>query len=103
MHSHTDTPKPSTSPYTLRLDDALREALEQEAALEERPAAQLASRAIRQMVETKAAKRATIQAAVEEADKGAFISEQAMDAWIDSWDSEHELPMPSADITPPTT
>lgn len=91
-----------SSPYTLRLDDSLREALEKEAALEERPAAQLASRAIRNMVETKLAKRAAITAALEEADGGAFISQEAMNAWVDSWDTDDELPIPTADV-PATT
>lgn len=89
-----------TSPYTLRLDDELRQALEHEAELEDRPAAQLAARAIRTMLEAKAAKRQAIDAALEEAAKGAFISENAMNAWVDSWDSENELPMPEADILP---
>ena len=52
------------------------------------------------MIETKAAKRQAIDAALEEAAKGAFISEDAMNAWIESWDCENELPMPEADILP---
>lgn len=101
MTSHMDRPKLPTSPYTFRLDDSLREALEQEAVLEERPTAQLASRAIRDMVEAKRAKRAAIDAALLEADKGAFISQEAMNAWIDSWDTDDELPIPAADVVPP--
>jgi predicted transcriptional regulator len=89
-----------TSPYTLRLDDELRKALEKEAVLEDRPAAQLATRAIRSMLEAKAAKRAAIEAALEDAERGAFISQETMNAWIDSWDSENELPMPEADEVP---
>ena len=42
----------STSPYTIRLDDTLKKALEYEAALDERPPAQLAVRAIRAMLES---------------------------------------------------
>lgn len=41
-------------------------------------------------------KRAAIEAAVEEADKGRFISSEAMNAWIDSWDTDEELPVPTA-------
>ena len=35
-----------------------------------------------------------------EADKGAFISQEAMMRWMDSWndDGEPELPMPEPDI-----
>ena len=88
-----------TSPYTLRLDDDLRRSLEYEAELEDRPAAQLAMRAIRSMVEARAAKRRAIDAALQAADQGAFISQDAMNQWIDSWGSDDELPMPKPDIT----
>ncbi|MBO9467973.1 hypothetical protein J7443_22265 [Tropicibacter sp. R15_0] len=89
-----------TSPYSIRLDDELRKSLEREAEIEDRPPAQLAVRAIRSMLEAKAAKREAIEAALQQADEGRFISSEAMTDWIDSWDSEDELPMPAADITP---
>jgi predicted transcriptional regulator len=87
-----------TTPYSIRLDDDLRKSLEKEAEFEDRPPAQLVVRAIRSMLEAKAAKRAAIDSALEEADQGKFISADAMNAWIDSWDSENELPAPKADI-----
>lgn len=90
----------TNSPYTIRLDETLKKALEYEAALEERPPAQLAVRAIRAMVQARQAKRDAITAALQEADKGRFISSDAMMAWIDSWDSQDEGPEPSADIEP---
>lgn len=89
-----------TAPYSIRLDDALRQSLEREAEIEERPPAQLAVRAIRSMLEAKAAKRAVIEAALEQADRGKFISAEAMNDWIDSWDTEDEVSAPKADITP---
>ena len=90
----------STSPYTIRIDDDLKKALEKEAALEDRPPAQLAARAIRAMVEARAAKRAAIEAALAEADEGQFISEDAMMAWVDSWDRDEERPEPKAETDP---
>ncbi|MGB0695444.1 MAG: CopG family ribbon-helix-helix protein [Rhodospirillaceae bacterium] len=87
----------TTTPYTLRLDNELREALEHEAQLEERPAAQLAARAIRSFVDSKAAKRAAIDAALAEAERGEFITQEAMNRWIDSWGTEEELPMPDVE------
>ena len=89
-----------TAPYSIRLDEALRDSLEREAEIEDRPATQLAVRAIRAMLEAKAAKRAAIEDALEKADKGAFISAKAMNDWMDSWDTEDEGPAPKADITP---
>ena len=93
----------TTSPYTIRLDETLKKALEYEAALDERPPAQLAVRAIRAMIEARQAKRDAIAAALQEAEKGRFISSEAMFAWIDSWDSDNEGPEPSADIERPLT
>lgn len=80
----------ATSPYTIRIDETLKKALEYEAALDERPPAQLAVRAIRAMVEARQAKRDAITAALKEAESGQFISSEAMFAWINSWDSNNE-------------
>ena len=91
----------STSPYTIRLDETLKKALEYEAALDERPPAQLAVRAIRAMVEARQAKRDAITSALQEAEKGRFISGEAMFAWIDSWDSDKVGPEPIADTERP--
>lgn len=92
----------ATSPYTIRIDETLKKALEYEAALDERPPAQLAVRAIRAMVEARRAKRDAITAALRDAENGQFISSEAMFAWIDSWDSNNEGPEPSVDIKAPS-
>jgi predicted transcriptional regulator len=90
----------AATPYTIRLDDDLRKALEREAALEDRPPAQLAVRAIRAMIEAREAKRAAIEAAILQADEGRFISEEAMMAWVETWDTAQETPAPKADSVP---
>ena len=90
-----------TTPYTVRLDDDLRQALEAEAQREDRSPAQLATRAIKAMLDAKATRRATIDAALAEADKGAFISEETMMAWVDSWGTDDERPMPEPDTKAP--
>jgi predicted transcriptional regulator len=89
-----------TSSYSIRLDDALRQSLEREAEIEGRPPTQLAVRAIRSMLDAKASRRAAIEAAIAQADSGTFISAEAMNDWIDSWDTEDERSTPKADITP---
>ena len=88
-----------TAPYTVRLDDKVRRALEAQAKLEDRPAAQLAARAIKSMLDAKAARRSMIDAAIAEADTGAFVSSEAVERWVESWDSDPEQPAPVADIT----
>lgn len=87
-----------TKPYSIRLDDELRKSLEHEAEIEDRPPAQLAVRAIRSMLAAKVAKRMAVESAIKEADQGKFISADTMNAWIDTWDTEDELPAPKADI-----
>jgi len=89
-----------STPYSIRLDDDLRRSLEKEAEFEDRPPAQLAVRAIRSMLAAKALKREAIDAALDEAGQGKFISAEAMNAWMESWDTETETPAPKADITP---
>ncbi len=85
-------------PFSVRLDEGLKTSLDEEARREDITASQLATRAIRSMLDAKAAKRNAIEEAVLEADKGVFISEETMNAWIDSWDTDSELPMPEPDI-----
>ncbi len=89
-----------TVPFTMRLDEDLKSNLEAEAKLEDRSASYLATRAIRLMIEAKAAKRRIIEEAVAEADKGVFISEEKMTAWFMSLGTENELPEPEPDIFP---
>lgn len=88
---------PST-PYTVRLEDNVRQALEQEAKLEDRPAAQLAARAIKSMLDAKAAKRSAIDAALIEAERGEFISSEAMGRWVQSWGTEEQRNIPKPDV-----
>lgn len=90
--------KPATTPYTVRLRADVKEALEAQAAREDRPASQLAAQAVSAMLVRKQAERTMIEAAIVEADKGEFISDEAMTRWVMSWDTDNELPEPTADI-----
>ena len=87
----------TTERLSLRIDTDLKKSLEREAKREERSASYLAVKAIEAMLCSRAEKRAAIHAAVEEADKGAFVSQAAMDTWISSWDTDSELPPPEPD------
>lgn len=90
-----------TSPrFTMRLEPELKDWLETEAKRQDRSAAYLAKQAISQMKSQTEAKRQFIATALEEADKGVFISEESMNAWMESWDTENELPAPAPDIFP---
>ena len=88
------------TPVSLRLDEDIKARLAAEAARLDRPAAQVATRAIRFWLDAQDALRRQIDAAVDEADRGLFVSSEAVGAWMDSWDTEHEAALPEADIRP---
>ena len=92
----------ATERLSLRIDANLKKNLELEARREERSASYLAVKAIEAMLRERAEKRAAIREAVAEADKGAFISQQAMDAWVSFWGEESELPPPEPDVQIPS-
>lgn len=88
----------ATERLSLRIDAGLKKSLEKEARREDRSASYLAVKAIEAMLRIRVEKRAAVRAAIAEASKGEFISQEAMDTWIDSWDSDAELPPPEPDI-----
>ena len=87
----------ATERLSVRID-GLKKSLEQEARREDRSASYLAVKAIEAMLRNRVEKRAAIRAAIAEAGKGEFISQDAMDTWVASWDSDAELPPPEPDI-----
>ncbi|MBN9242377.1 MAG: hypothetical protein J0I98_06245 [Mesorhizobium sp.] len=44
------------------------------------------------------AERRLLKERIAEADKGIFISQEAMHRWIESWGTENELPPPEPDV-----
>ncbi|MYE00410.1 MAG: hypothetical protein F4Y03_03910 [Alphaproteobacteria bacterium] len=93
----------ATERLSLRIDADLKRSLEREAEREERSTSYLAVKAIEAMLRSRAEKREAIRSAVAEAEKGVFISQEAMDAWVASWGTDAELPPPEPDIHPDPT
>ena len=87
-------------PFSLQLDPAVKSRLEREAKTLDRPASWVATRAIEAFLDARAAKTRAIKEALAEAEKGVFISHEAMSAWMESWGTENELPEPEPDIFP---
>ena len=87
-------------PFSMRLDPDLKEAVEKEARRDDRSVSYVIQQAAREYVERKEQFRAMVAELEAEADKGVFISGEAMHAWVDSWDTEKELPPPEPDIFP---
>jgi len=88
----------STTPVSLRLDPKVKARLEEEARIAKLSASSLANKAIETFLAARAAKRSQIEAALVDAEKGEFISGEALGRWIDSWETEAELPPPEPDV-----
>lgn len=91
------------APFSLRLDAETRARLEAEARRLDRPAAQVAARAIVRWLDAEAALRAEIDAALAEAEAeaGAFVSAEAAGDWMETWGTEGEAPPPAPDVREP--
>jgi predicted transcriptional regulator len=87
-----------TSPLSLRLDPDVRSRLQREADMEDRSLSYVAQKAIVAFLDAQESKRQAIAQAVAEADKGVFVSDEAMTSWVDSWGTDNELPLPRADV-----
>ncbi len=92
----------ATTAFSLRLDSKLRNRLEKEAKKTKRTAGFIANHAIRSYFQGLDQFNKELDEAVKEADKGIFISEEAINAWMSSWGTENELPPPEPDIFPET-
>lgn len=88
----------STS-ITILLDDDLRQRLEEVARAERRSASALVVEAIEEMLTEKAARRDLVLEALNEAEKGEFISEEAVLSWFEKLDAERDVPLPKPDVS----
>lgn len=84
--------------FSLRLEPELKVWLEIEAKRQKRSAGFLATEALQHLRKTTEAKRQLIRDAAREAEKGVFVSQEAVHVWMDSWDAENELPIPEPDV-----
>lgn len=90
----------SSTPFSIRLSDELRESIATISRISHRSQSQIAAKAIAEYVAKNEWKLKAIQEAKLEADQGVFISQEATLNWLDSWGSENELQPPSPDVKP---
>jgi RHH-type rel operon transcriptional repressor/antitoxin RelB len=90
----------TTTQFSMRISDDLKKSLETISKISHRSQSQIATKAIAEYVARNEWKLKAIQEAKKEADKGVFVSQEAVIDWLDSWDSENELPAPEADVFP---
>ena len=87
--------------FTIDLDPRSVKHIQRQARLEGRSIDAVVEEAVSDYVNRKERLRKMLLECEAEADKGIFISEEAMTAWIESWDTENELPPPKPDIFRP--
>lgn len=90
----------TTTQFSMRISDDLKKSLETISKISHRSQSQIANKAIAEYIEKNEWKLKAIQEAKKEADKGVFVSQEAVIDWLDSWGSENELQAPEADIFP---
>ena len=83
--------------FSIRMDPDIKSRLDAQAKLEDRSAAYITQRALDAYLKRKEHLQKILQESEIEAEKGAFVSSDAVNAWLDSWDTANELPMPEAD------
>jgi predicted transcriptional regulator len=85
----------TSTTITVRLNKRTKNALEQIAAHEKRTKSFVASQAIEDYVFVYEAQIEGIKKAIASADAGKFSSHEDVKAWVESWGTDSELPMPS--------
>jgi predicted transcriptional regulator len=83
---------------TIRVEPELKQWFEEQAKRKDRSVGYLVSKAMEQTKRASEARDQMIRDAMAEADKGVFVSQEAVHKWMDSWDSETELPFPEPDV-----
>ena len=83
---------------TIRVEPELKQWFEQQAKRKDRSVGYMVTESMEQTKRASEARDQMIRDAMAEADKGVFVSEEAVHKWMDSWDSENELPFPEPDV-----
>lgn len=88
----------ATKPFTLRLSDEVKAELDFISQATKRSPSSIAAEVLASNIPIRAQRMRMIQEAKQEAELGAFISQDAMEAWVDSLGTKNELPMPEPDV-----
>lgn len=85
-------------PLSLHVDAQLKEKLEREARLQDVSESEIAARAIKAFLNVQAHMRDFIEAAAEEADRGPFVSSEAVLDWMSRLEEDIDAPAPQPDV-----
>ena len=95
VHMSDKNQKTANTTLTLRLDSKLKRSLDSIAAYENRSRSFMAMQAVAGFVAVHEAQIEGIKKAIASADAGRFSSHEDVKAWVESWGTDNELPMPS--------
>jgi len=90
----------SSTLVSIRLPDELRREVDEFAKLTKRSRSFVVKEAVSAFIQEKRAYRVAIDEAVAEADRGVFVSGEAVDRWLASWGTDEHVPPPEPDIFP---
>jgi predicted transcriptional regulator len=90
----------ATRPFSVRIDSKLMSRLDKEAKRRDRTAGFIVNRAIKLYFEELDRAKKEIDDAFAVADKGVFVSGEAVHEWMRSWGTANELPPPKPDVFP---
>ena len=85
-------------PFTLRLPTNTRNNLKFLSAFKKRSQSSIASEILTEYTSIQFSKIKAIEEAKKQALKGAFISQEALELWVDSLGTNNELPLPQPDV-----
>ncbi len=90
----------SDATFSVRLPEELRREVDEFAKATKRSRSFVVKEAVEAYMDDRRAYLEAIDEAIKEADKGVFISGEAVDRWLASWGTDNPLPMPEPDIFP---
>ncbi len=90
---------PKTVTLSLRVDPEVKEKITEIAKHEDRSPSYIVEQALKDRIAYDEAVTCAIQKGIEQADRGEFVSNEEVKAWIDSWGTDNELPKPSSKLT----
>ncbi len=83
---------------TIRVDQNMKDRLEAAAKQQKRSKSFLAGEAIEEYLAVQEWQERRIREAIEAADRGELIPHEEVMAWISSWETDNELPMPTPKV-----
>ncbi|MCP3678589.1 MAG: ribbon-helix-helix protein, CopG family [Deltaproteobacteria bacterium] len=88
----------TNSVLSIRVSEELKAQLDSLSEATSRSKSYIAAEALSEYIRRNAWKVKEIQEALKEADKGVFISQEAMAKWVDSLGTNNEIPPPKPDV-----